>query len=202
MGRMSGWFKLQLNYSLDWEVMVAHGLHSSAQTKQIKIRERPAYNLKWKLDMRNPPSYELQCELSWSATDWVRPKVHTSHETSRLTWGAHAPLLIGFQRDDVGMFCTQWWEILWLAETLPCNKRAKFGSLAPTTWMILALSMAVSSTGIAFPQNQREANACSSQERRVSCCCMTLSPKPLNHPHFINKDYYNDHLMKIFTMIA
>ena len=40
MGRPGSWFKLQLNYSLNREVMAAHRLHGSAQTKQIKDKRR------------------------------------------------------------------------------------------------------------------------------------------------------------------
>ena len=67
VGRQGGWFKWQSNYSLNWEVMAVHGLHGTAQAKQIKDK-RKTY-LCFEADTRPEESSSL-----WTAVSLIRPK--------------------------------------------------------------------------------------------------------------------------------
>ena len=60
-----------------------------------------------------------------------------------------------------------------MAETLPHDKRAEFGSLTLTNHTKLKYRYSIS-LGTTFPQGQREASSCSSQGRRLSSCGMKL----------------------------
>ena len=153
--------------------MAAHRLHDSAQTKQIKIRERPEYNLKWILDLKEA-SFPVNCSvLSRSATDWARPEASTSCVTSRLTRGAHTSF---YQSSE-----SRWSNVLhsmvgkslmgWDFATQQEGK-VRFSH---TDWLHKTHSEygCSISLGTTFPQGWREASSCSSQGRRPSCYCMT-----------------------------
>ena len=154
-----------------------HGLGDSTQTKQRINDKMQSYYLKWLPNLRGSLLYcELQCGLSQSAADWDRSKVYTSCETSRLTPEVHSHLfLYGFKAmtlersglnggkasDWLRPFQAQWWESLWLAETLPHDKRAVFDYFAPTIRTILNLSTVTQSMALLSLKVQRETNSCS-----------------------------------------
>ena len=161
------------------------------------MRETQAYCLKRLLDVRGSLlSCELQCRISRSATDWYRPEVYTSCETSRLDPGMtleRTGLNGGKVPDWLRPSHSKWWESFWLAKTLPHDKRAVFNYLtliidsSTVTWSMALLSLEV----------QRETNSRSSREREAILSLHNTLPQVIKVSALYYKTIYNNHIAKI-----
>ena len=178
-----------------------YGLGNSTQTKQRINDNTQSYYLKRLPNLRGSLlSCELQCGLSWSATD--RSEVYTSCETSRLT--------LRYMPTSFYMVLRRWhWSILgsmarksligWDCSRLNGGKVSDWLRLCHVTrgWCsIISLRLPKRySTWVrwlgqwhCFPSKFRgKPTHVVNRKGRPSCCCMTLSPRSLKCPCFITK---------------
>ena len=162
-----------------------------------------SYYLKWLPNLRGSIlSCELQCGLSWSATNWDRSEVYTSCETSRLT--------PRYMHTSFNMISEWWCEnipgsmvgkplIGWDHSRLNGGKVSDWLRLCHVTrgwypiislWLPEWYSTWEQWLGQwhYFPSKFRgKPTHVVNRKGRPSCCCMTLSSRLLKHPCFITE---------------
>ena len=132
------------------------------------MRQRQSYYLKQLLNLGG------SLQILWTTVSTVRvplteagPKCALAVKLQDWPRGAWAPLFIWLRCTDVGAYLAQWQESLWLAKTLPCDKRAVFDYPGPTTQTILDLSTVTRSMALLSLKVRSETNSHSSQGREA-----------------------------------